>query len=118
MYSILQWNCVARSHNIGYLACHNFKVGEDSIKICYDITKCDQSGEKVNDKYIYANPCNPRVCPYLSLGVWFGLEAKGLGSQINLFGVETMLSDAPSNKYATQLSTIIKGHKEVVSIYT
>ena len=66
---------MARSINIGELAYHNFWMGEDSIKIRYDRTKSDQTGEKVNNKNIYGNPFNPLVCPFLALGVWFCLEA-------------------------------------------
>ena len=32
IFTILQWNCMARSINIGELAYHIFLMGEDSIK--------------------------------------------------------------------------------------
>ena len=44
---------MARSINIGEMAYHNFWMGEDSIKIRYDRTKSNQTGEKVIDKNIY-----------------------------------------------------------------
>ena len=43
-FSILQWNCMARSVNISVLLFHNFRVGKDSITCKYDRTKSDQSG--------------------------------------------------------------------------
>ena len=53
VYSLLQWNCMTRSKNIGELAYHNFLTGDDYIKIQYDKAKADQSGEKVKDKHIF-----------------------------------------------------------------
>ena len=97
---------MARSINIGELAYHNFRMGEDSIKIRYDRTKSDQTGEKVNDKNIYGNPFNPLVCPFLALGVWFCLEANRLSQTTNLFGSENAGDLAPCNKYTTQLSAL------------
>ena len=108
VFTILQWNCMARSINIGELAYHNFWMGEDSIKIRYDRTKSDQTGEKVNDKNIYGNPFNPLVCPFLALGVWFCLEANRLSQTTNLFGSENAGDLAPCNKYTSQLSALLK----------
>ena len=78
---------MARSKNIGDLAYHNFRTGDDCLTIKYDKTKADQAGEKVMDKHIYANPFNPLVCPILALGVWFTLEGERLGGITSLFGV-------------------------------
>ena len=47
VYLLLQWNCMARSKNIGELAYHNFVTGDDYIKIRYDKTKEDQDGETI-----------------------------------------------------------------------
>jgi hypothetical protein len=76
MYSLLQWNCMARSVNIGALGFHNFRDGEDHIMCCYDDSKANKMGEKCTDKYIYANPLEPKVCSlFLALGVFFSLES-------------------------------------------
>jgi hypothetical protein len=61
VFSILQWNCMARSINIGVLALHCFRVGEDNVKVRHDKSKSDQSGEKVGDKHVHDNPFDPLV---------------------------------------------------------
>ena len=86
-FSLLQWNCMVRSKNIGELAYQNFTSGDDYIKIRYDKTKNDQDDEKIKDKHIYANPFNPIVCPFLALGSsrevieedWYDWEASVYG---------------------------------------
>ena len=45
VFSVLQWNCMAQSINIGALAYHNFHTGDDYIKIRYDKTKSYQAGK-------------------------------------------------------------------------
>lgn len=65
---------MARSKNIGELAYHNFRTGDDCLTVLYDRTKADQSGGKVMYKYVYANPVNPIVCPHLAPGFWFTLR--------------------------------------------
>ena len=117
VYSLLQWNCMARSKNIGELAYHNFRTGDDYIKIRYDKTKADQSGEKVKDKHIYANPFNPLVCPVLSLGIWFALESKRLGSITSVFGSEKTEEGAASRNYTNTISAIMQRHKDHVAEY-
>jgi hypothetical protein len=84
-YSILQWNCMARSVNIGSLGFHNFRAGEDHIVCCYDDTKSDQTGEKCTDKHIYDNPLEPTVCPFLALAVFFSLKSLHLLETEKLF---------------------------------
>ena len=110
IFSLLQWNCMARSKNIGDLAYHNFTTGDDYIKIRYDKTKADQAGEKVKDKHIYANPFNPLVCSFLALGVWFTLEAKRLSNTTSLFSDPKVKEDAPGNKYTSGLSQLLKAN--------
>jgi hypothetical protein len=60
---------MAHSINIGILALHCFRVGEDAIIMRYDKSKADQSREKVSDKHVYANPFDPLVSVFLALGV-------------------------------------------------
>ena len=117
VFSLLQWNCMARSKNIGELAYHNFVVVDDCIKIRYDKTKADQDGEKIRDKHVYANTLNPLVCPILALGIWFALEANRLGSTTSLFAVENVKEDAPANKYTAALSQLLQNNIEAVGEY-
>ena len=108
VFSLLQWNCMSRSRNIGDLAYHNFRTDNDYIKIRYDNTKADQSGDNVKDKHVYANPFNPLVCPILALGIWFSLESKRLGSRTSILGLEKYDREVPSTKYTRALSKIMQ----------
>ena len=73
VFSVLQWNCMACSVNLGPLSLHNFRVEVDSIVCCYDDSdKKDSKGELISDKHLYANPMDPLVSLFLALGVWFG----------------------------------------------
>jgi hypothetical protein len=59
VFSLLQWNCMARSINIDRLGFRNLSVGTDSIKVTYDNNKADQEGEKVTPKNLNASPLDP-----------------------------------------------------------
>ena len=72
VFSVLQWNCMAPSINLGPLSLHNFRVEVDSIVCCYDSDKKDGKGELVSDKHLCANPMDPLLSLFLALGVWFG----------------------------------------------
>lgn len=51
VWTVLQWNCMARAINIDPLGLHNFRRGQsDSIAVKYDSTKPDQEGEFVTEK--------------------------------------------------------------------
>ena len=117
VFTILQWNCMARSANIGMLAYHQLISGEDYIKVHYDKTKADQAGEKCVDKHLYANPLQPLVCPFLALAVWFSFEVHRLGKQVNLFGHENRNNRAPQQNFSYQLSSVLKNHMDTVTNY-
>jgi hypothetical protein len=117
VFSILQWNCMARSINIGVLALHNFRVGEDSIICKYDKSKTDQAGERVSDKNIYANPLDPIVCPHLALGIWLYLESSSFEETENLFLRNDTKDTAASGRYCMQVSEIFSQHSETVRTY-
>jgi hypothetical protein len=68
-WTLLQWNCMARSASIDCLAFHtNFSLGTDSIAIKHDETKADKAGEKLSEKTLYANPIDWTMCTWLALG--------------------------------------------------
>jgi len=76
---------MARSINIGVLALHNFRVGEDHGICQYDKSKADQTGEKVHDKHFYDNPHDSIVSIFCALGVWFCLQGSHFEKTENLF---------------------------------
>jgi hypothetical protein len=112
VFSILQWNCMARSVNIGVLAFHNFRPGEDNIVCKYDRSKMDQTGEKAHGKHLYANPFDPLVCCYLALGVWFSVEASWFEFTENFFQKDGSKEQSASTRYCTQLAEIFKKYRD------
>ena len=112
VFSILQWNCMARSINIGVLAFHNFRAGEDCIIVRYDKSKADQTGEKVSDKHVYDNPFDPLVSVFLALGVWFSLESARFERSESLFQEEENDANAASQRYCSQLTELFKGYRD------
>jgi hypothetical protein len=116
-YSILQWNCMARSVNIGSLGFHNFQAGEDHIVCCYDDTKLlDQTGKKRTDKHIYANPLEPTVCLFLALAVFFLLKSLHLSETKKLLLCDGQTT-AASQRYCGPLSELFKGNNNNLQGY-
>jgi hypothetical protein len=115
-YSLLQWNCMARSVNIGGLGFHNFRDGEDHIVCCYDDSKADKTGEMCTDKHIYANPLEPKVCSFLSLGVFFSLESLHFSKAEKFFQLEGHAT-AASQRYCGQLAELFKSNSENLKAY-
>ena len=75
VWTILQWNLMARSISIDPLAHHNISISEDHFVIRHDSTKSDKEGEKIHNKAVYCNPLDPILCPGVSLGVcWLSLN--------------------------------------------
>jgi hypothetical protein len=112
VFSILQWNCMARSINIGVLALHCFRVGKDCLIIRYDKSKADQTGEKVSDKHVYDNPFDPLVSVFLALGVWFSLESARFENTESLFQEDENEVTAASQRYCSQLTELFKEFKD------
>ena len=75
VWTMLQWNLMARSVNIEPLALHNVKVFRDSLQVLYDDNKADQGGEKTTTKHLYANPNKPYICPFLAIAIYCSLYA-------------------------------------------
>lgn len=117
VFSLLQWNCMARSINIGVLAFHNFRCGEDNIVCCYDKTKADQAGEKVHDKHMYANPYDPLVCCHLALGVWLSLNSAQFVETENFFNASTNEENAASQRYCSQLVELFRKHADALQAF-
>jgi hypothetical protein len=78
VWTVIQWNCMARLASIDPLGFHNISKGVDSIVIKYDDSKADNAREKVSPKNIFANPFNPNICSFLALGCYFCINREML----------------------------------------
>ena len=108
------WNLMSRSISVGQLSLHNIKSGNsDSIKLKYDETKADKTGEFVQEKNCYINPVKANLCFFLSLGAWMSVGAERLESTEKLFRMPGTKAGAASQRYCTQLSElVVRHHKE------
>ena len=117
-YGLLQWNLMARSSNIDALCFHNVKRGvSDSLTFKFDSSKCDQTGEFVTEKNVYANPLNPELCPWLAFAVHIGLNAEHLEKSERIFVKPGSKCGAGLQRYCRQLAEMFKRHSEVVRRY-
>ncbi len=73
LFTVLQWNCMARSCNIDSLTWNCFKMGKDSIEIKFWDTKTDKEGKKCSPKNCYANPHNFAICNFTALACFFAI---------------------------------------------
>ena len=71
--SLLQWNLMARVQNIDNLSFASFSMGTDSIRVKYNQTKKDKTGQKTTSKNCYANPFNMYICLYTALAIYFSV---------------------------------------------
>jgi hypothetical protein len=74
VWTILQWNLMARSISIDPMALHNISISEDHFVICHDSTKSDKEGAKIYSKVVYCSPSDFVLCPGVNLGVWLSLN--------------------------------------------
>jgi hypothetical protein len=117
VFSLLQWNCMARSINIGVLSLHCFRTGEDSLICKFDKVKCDQSGERMYDKNMYSNPRDPLVSINLALGIWFCLKQGQFENCGNLFQAKNSKDGTASSRYCNQLAELFCTYKDLLTNY-
>ena len=118
VWTILQWNLMARSISIDPLALHNFGLSEDHFVVHHDSTKTDKEGDKVHNKAVYCNPLDPVVCTGVSLGVWLSLEQQSFadGSEM-IFARRGAKVGAAAHRYCEQLLELMKGSKDIVQTF-
>lgn len=115
VWTLFQWNCMARCMSIDGLCFHNFTLGQDSIVCKYDDSKADKDGEKLSEKNIFANPTDWKQCPWTALGIYCSIESDKLILEEKLFlrgGVDPGTAGA---KYQEQLGNLLKAHEDIVS---
>ena len=117
VFSLLQWNCMARSVNIGLLSLHCFRNGEDSIICKFDKHKGDLSGKRMYDKNLYSNPEDPLTSVNLALAVWFCLKQGQFEQSANLFQNVDTKDGTASSKYCSQLTELFSKFKTNIEQY-
>ena len=114
LWTLLQWNCMARSASIDCLCFHNFSLGQDSIIIKYDESKADKAGEKLSEKNLYANPLEWTMCSWLAFGIYCSLLSDNLCESERLFLKKGTKEGTASWKYHEQILGLVKGNEATI----
>jgi hypothetical protein len=117
VWTVLQWNLMARSISIDPLALHNISVSEDHFIFRHDSTKSDKKGAKLHNKSVYCNPLDPTVCVGVSLGVWLCLEQEGFQDSEKLFLRGDAKVGSAGHRYCSQLLQLLKSHWAIVMTF-
>jgi hypothetical protein len=119
VWTILQWNLMARSISIDPLALHNIAISEDHFVIRHDSTKSDKEGVKTHNKAVYCNPLDPPVlCPGVSLGVWLSLNQNTFRDNSERVFIRNGTSiGSAAHRYCEQLQVIMKESWDIVQTY-
>ena len=119
VFTVLQWNCMARSVNIDNLTFNCFSLGKDSIVIEYWDTKKDKKGEKTSPKNCYANPFDWKTCTFTALGCYFCLmdEIFSDGITDTLFLKHGAKQGSASHRYCTHLSNLFEKITTIIYEY-
>ena len=73
-YGLMQWSCMARCQNIDDLSFRDIAITGDAIKVQFNVTKTDKTGERCSPKHCYGNPVDYRICLNTALGVYLCLK--------------------------------------------
>jgi hypothetical protein len=118
VWTILQWNLMARSISVDPLGLHNITVSEDHFVIKHDSTKSDKEGEKTHNKAVYCNPLDPVVCTGVSLGIWLSLEQDSFSSNSEkIFLRRGAKVGATAHRYCDQLLVLLKKYWDIVQTF-
>ena len=116
-FSLTQWACMARSASIDPLAWHNIEPGlSDCVKVTYDMSKADGTGERVSPKHLYGNPHDYRRCWFLSMCIYLSLNSDKFEDkdQDSLFLLKKEKPGQASSRYCKALSQLATKHNEIV----
>jgi hypothetical protein len=118
VWTILQWNLMARSISIDPLALHNISISEDHFVMKHDSTKTDKEGDKTHNKAVYCNPLDPVVCIGVSLGIWLSLEQHAFVDGAEwIFIRRNAKVGGTAHRYCDQLMLLMKESEDVVKTY-
>jgi hypothetical protein len=115
VFTVVQWNCIARSVSIDQLGFHNLSAGEDSIRVTYDMTKMDQGGKNVCPKNVFANPHDPAISFHYALGVWLSLIKDKLEVSEKFFSSGNAEQGQASQNYNKALVKLLKKRNDEVA---
>jgi len=106
LFHVLSWNVVARAITVAEIMYGHLSWQGDAILISNYTHKGNEDGEGLeeNPKYLYCNPDEPDVCPWLWLAVHFICNVK-ISNCNHIFGINPKTSE---NKFAYNIRNVLK----------
>jgi hypothetical protein len=118
VWTILQWNLMARSISIDSLALHNIGVSEDHFVIRHDSTKSDKEEDKIHNKTVNCNPLDHNLCRGFSLGDWLALNQNTfLDNSERIFICHGAQLGSAVHRYCKQLLILVKAYWDIIQTY-
>jgi hypothetical protein len=118
-FTVMQWNCMARSINIDNLCFNCFSVGKDSLVVKFWDSKKDKKGEKTSPKNLYSNPFNYLICVTTALGCYLSIfdESFSTGKRSSIFLNEKAREGSASHKYCELLVSLFRKNESILYQY-
>ena len=108
LFLILCWNLMGRSHSIGSIHYSHIDLVDDCITITYARSKSDQKGKSQGaTKHVYANPINPKLCPFLALAIYIFSFHKSANDDKLFFG------DYSEDKFCKSLQKLLNNFEDI-----
>jgi hypothetical protein len=108
VFTVLQWNCMARSKNIDGLTWNCFGLGKDCITIKFWDTKSDPKGEKCTPKHCFSNPFDHRICVTTALGAFLSInDEKFANKKDTIFLNKDARSGNAKHAYVEQINKVL-----------
>jgi hypothetical protein len=104
LFMLLCWNLMTRSINVGRMKYNHISWSGDALVITLPKSKTDQEGENHYPKHVYANPCEPSLCPILHLGIKIVSSVKTRKDSNCVFE-----GNEPENKFSKWLQKLMRG---------
>ena len=117
-FTVMQWNCMARSVNIDDMTFAQISLGTDSLVVEYCDSKADQKGERTSPKNCYSNPFDFNVCIFTALGCFFCINEETWTTQKDtLFRSRNSKQGSAAHKYCNQIQKLYRDNQQMVEEY-
>ena len=108
-FLLLCWNLIARCVSVGSLMYNHISWVDDAMVIVFPSHKGDKDGIRALPKHVYANTCEPHICPILSFAIYVftrGYEREG--SKTRIFHGDS------ESRFSKWLTRLCAGNKELL----
>ena len=115
-YGLMQWACMARCQNIDDLTFRDITLACDALKVQFNMTKTDKTGQRCSPKHCYGNPKNYTICLNTALAVYF-CEINDTWSKENdgrLFLRPRSSKNTAASRYTDSIRQWVEDEREIL----